>query len=203
MLPESIPPARFTNKIVAVGLLLLAPVPLLPVFGTLYYDGIGHVFDWPWIFYVFLGVGLWMVVMATRLLIGPQRVGAEVAFSQDGFELEVRAFARRDRRHSIAWVDIEAMVRVDAPRGGDMVAFRLRPDAAVRAGLIQPTTEPDGWGVKARREVKLPNRLTAIGQGEMTARFHRAAEHAGMRLVESASTNLVLYARKEWQVEPA
>lgn len=203
MLPEDIPPGRFINKIVGVGLLLMSPVPFLPVFGTLYYDGIGHVFDWPWILYVFLAVGLWLVITSVRLLIGPQRVGAEVAFSEEGFELEVRAFARRDRRHSIAWEDVEVMVRVDAPRGGDMIAFRLRPDAAVRAGLIEPTTEPDGWGVKARREIKLPTRLTALGQDEITARFHRAAKHAGMRLIESKSQNLLIYARKEWRIDRA
>lgn len=200
-MPEDIPPARNVNKLVGIGLLLLAWVPLLPIYGALRYDGIEHVFDWPAPLYGFLALGLLMVGTALSLLFRPQRVGAEVFFKPGGFDVEVRAFLRRTRSHRVAWEDVEEVVLVEAPRGGDLLAFRLNHEAALRAGLIRASTRPDAPKALVRREVRLPVKLTGVTIETALSRFESSARLSGFRLVRAFSLNLVVYVRKVWRVE--
>ncbi len=200
-MPADIPPARSTNLIVGIGLLLMAWVPLLPIYGTLRYDGIGYVLEWPLALYGFLAVGVLMLATAANLLLRPQRVGAEVAFHENGFTLAVRAFLRRDRRHSLAWADIENMTLIEAPRGGDLLAFRLTHAAGVREGLIQPTARAGASRTLARREVRLPLALLGVSISEAVTRFHASAEVAGAQLVVRSSFNVLIFVRKLWSVE--
>ena len=202
-MPEDIPPARNVNKLVGIGLLLLAWIPLLPIYGTLRHDGIGDVFDWPAIFYGMLAVALLMVGAALNLLFSPQRVGAEVFFKPGGFDVEVRAFFRRTRTHRVAWEDVDEVVLVEAPRGGDLLAFRLNHEAAIREGLIQPSTRPDAPKALVRREVRLPAKLTGVSLDTARSRFENSAAQSGFRLVRAFSLNLLVYVRKVWRVEPA
>lgn len=199
--PDDILPQRGINLIVGIAILLIAWVPLLPVYGALRYDGIESVFDWPSSLYGFLAVGVVMVGTAANLLFRPQRVGAEVAFHDDGFTIAVRRYLLRDRRHRLAWTDIETMTQVEAPRASDLLVFRLTHEAAVREGLIQPTTRPDAPRSPARREVKLPLKLAAVSTPDAVQRFQASAEGAGARLVEQSDFNIVVFVRRIWSVE--
>ncbi len=201
MKPEDIPPARGINVIIGVCLLALSLIPLLPIARTLQYDGFGDIPDWPPLFFGFAAVGFPMVFLGARLLFSRQRVGAEVAFEDGGFVQEVRLFLRRDRRHRVQWVDIEEIKLVDAPRGGDVLAFRLTHAAAVREGLIQPTTHENASKQLVRREISLPLKLCGVSIDEAVSRFKASAEQAGAVLVAKASFNAVIYARKIWSVE--
>lgn len=72
-----------------------------------------------------------LATLGLRFLLTPQGVGAEVAFHDDGFTLRMRAFLRRDRCHRLTWTDIEEVTLIEAPRGSDLLAFRLTPEAAI------------------------------------------------------------------------
>jgi hypothetical protein len=202
-MPEDIPPARNVNKLLGIGLLLLSAIPLLPIYGTLRYDGIGHVFNWPAMFYGMLAVGVLMMGTALNLLFRPQHVGAEVFFRPGGFDVEVRAFFLRTRSHRVAWEDVEKVVLVEAPRGGDLLAFRLTYEAAIREGLIRPSTRPDAPKALVRREVRLPVKLTGVSIQTALSRFESSVTQSGFRLVRDFSLNLLVYVRKVWRVEPA
>ena len=89
---------------------------------------------------------------------------------------------------------------VEAPRGGDILAFRQSHGAAVRAGLIQPTTREDAAKVLVRREIALPLRLVSVGIDDAVARFHASADGAGAKLVAQSSFNVVVFVRKVWSV---
>lgn len=199
--PDDILPQRGINLIVGIGVLLVAVFILLPVYSALRYDGIGSVFGWPFSLHVFMALGLAMLATATNLLFRPQRVGAEVAFHDDGFTIQVRRYLLRDRRHRLAWTDIETMTQVEAPRSSDLLVFRLTHDAAIREKLIQPTTRPDAPRSLARREVKLPLLLAALSTPDAVQRFQASAEGAGARLVEQSGFNVVIFVRKIWSVE--
>lgn len=176
-------------------------MPLLPIYGTLRYDGIGDVFDWHPVLYALLFVGVLMVATAVSLLTRPQRVGAEVSFTPGGFDMKVRMFLRRDRRYQLAWKDVEEMVLVEAPRGSDVLSFRLTHDAAVREGLIRPSTRADAPRYLVKREIVLPTRLTGIPIPEAVERFHASAALSGARLAERSSLNLLVLVRRVWAIE--
>ena len=189
------------NLFLAFFLVFLAAIALLPVYGTLKYDGIADILDWPWIFYVFLAVGLTLAFLALRLLFTRQRVGAEIAFHEGGFDLDVRRFFRRDLKYRLAWSEIEEMKLVKAPRGGDYIAFRLSHKAAVDHGLIEPTTRHNASKKLVKREIPFPPKLSGVSANEAITRFHASAVQAGVKLVETASLNVVVFERKVWSVQ--
>ena len=146
----------------AFALLAVSLFCWLPIFATLYYDGFRAVVEWPPLFQWFLVLGLLLVGLALQLVFSKQRVGAEVHFHQGGFTLTVRHFFRRRWEHKVDWTDIEEMKLVEAPRGGDVLAFRLTYDASIREGVIQPTTRADAAKVLVGREISLPLKLTVV-----------------------------------------
>lgn len=188
------------NKFLGVCLLGLSLVPFLPVYGALYYDGVGDILDWPWIFYAFLAIGVTLAFFGFRLLFTSQRVGAEASFDQDGFTVAVRRFLQRDINKHLLWSEIEEMKLVKAPRGGDYLSFRLSHDAAVHHGLIEPTTRQTASKKLVKREVPFPPKLSGVSAEEAVARFQASAKVAGMKLTEVASLNLVIFERKVWKV---
>lgn len=172
----------------------------MPVYGTLKYDGFRKILEWPSIFYWFGAIGGAFLLLGCRLLLLPQRVGAEVSFENGGFTLQVRRFFRRDINSRLLWAEIEEMKLVEAPRGGDYVSFRLNYDAAVKHGLIQPTTRHNASKKLVKREIPFPPRLSGVSAKEAVARFHASAEQAGAKLVETQSLNVVVFERKVWAV---
>ena len=180
--------------------LVLSLVILLPIYGTLYFDGLSHVLKWPAMFYCFLVVGLALVGVAIWL-IRAKPAGAAATFNRGGFTLSVQQFFRRKRISRLDWRDIEEVKLLEVPRGGDVLAFRLTYDAAIREGLIKATTREDASKKLVRREVQFPIKLSRAGNKDAVARFTRSAENAGARLVKQTSLNVVVYARYIWSVE--
>ncbi len=172
----------------------------MPIYGTLKYDGFGNILHWPSLFYWFAGIGGGLLLLGCRLLILPQRVGAEVSFETDGFILRVRRFFRQDIDIRLTWFEIEEMKLVEAPRGGDYVSFRLTYDAAVKHALIEPTTRYTASKRLVKREIPFPPRLSGVSATEAVARFHTSAKQAGVKLAETQSLNVVVFVRKVWSV---
>lgn len=200
MIPEDITPARHVHLLLGVCFLGAAVIPAIPIYGTLKYDGFGDILDWPSVFYWFAAFLVLFVGLGLKLLFSPQRVGAEVSFEEGGFALEVRRFFLRDQSYRLDWSEIEEMKAVEAPRGGDAVSFRLSPDAALKHGLIKPTTRTASKKL-VKREVALPISLSAVTVDEAIKRFHASAELAGAKLVEQKSFNVLVVSRKIWSVE--
>ncbi|MEM8802864.1 MAG: hypothetical protein AAGF55_10055 [Pseudomonadota bacterium] len=188
------------NVIVAGCVLFLSLIFWLPIYGTLYYDGFAKVLDWPTMFYWFLAIALVLTGFALWLL-RTKPAGAEAVFHEGGFTLNVQQLLQKRRYHRLNWRDIEEVKLVEAPRGGDFIAFRLRVEAAVREGLIQPTTREDAAKALVRREVNFPVKLSKVGPKDAAARFKASAEQAGASLVEQTSFNVVVFARIIWSVE--
>ena len=201
--PQDIPAARGVNILIGLCLLILGAFVLLPIFGTLRYDGFGDVLDWPTLFYAFLAIGITLAFLGCRLLIKPQRVGAEVLFHKCGFTVNVRRFLQRDISHRLSWSEIEEIKQVEVPRGGDYLSFRLSHDAAVQHGLIQPTTRHNASRKLVKREIPFPPKLSAVSSKEAVARFQASAAQAGAKLVEAQSLNLVVFERRVWTVQHA
>ena len=201
MTPEDISAARGVNVLLGVCLIVMGLFFLLPVFATLYYDGIGKVPDWSLLFWGFLAFGGGMTCLGVWLLRGPQRVGAEVSFKKDGFDIGVRSFFRGDQQHSVAWSDIESVKMIIAPRGGDVLAFRLFPNAAVTKGLIQPTTRFNASTKLVKREISLPINLSNVTIHEAFKRFEASSNQAGAKFVKSTSFNALVIQHKVWDVE--
>lgn len=199
-MPEDILPARGVNLLLGLCFLGLAGIPGIPIYGTLKYDGFGDILDWPSVFYWFAAFLILFVGLGLKLLFSPQRVGAEVSFHEDGFAFEVRRFLLRDQSYRLAWSDIEEMKAVEAPRGGDAVSFRLSQEAALKHGLVKPTTRIASKKL-VKCEVALPISLSAVTIDEAIKRFQASAEHAGAKLVEQKSFNILVVSRKIWSVE--
>jgi hypothetical protein len=199
-MPEDIPSVRHLNALMAFCLMAVSLICWLPIFGTLYYDGFGKVLSWPSLFYWFLAIGTALVGLGIHLLVSRRRIGAEVRFDPTGFTIEVRNFFRRGFVRRLDWRDIEEVTLVEAPRGGDVLAFRLTHEAAVRERLIQPTTRADASKALVRREIGFPLRLAAVSIAEAVSRFRSSAEGAGATLVEQSSFNIVVFVRKVWRV---
>jgi len=119
---------------------------------------------------------------------------------REGFVIGIQPILGPPRTFDLKWADIEEMRLVEAPRGGDILAFRQSHGAAVRAGLIQPTTREDAAKVLVRREIALPLRLVSVGIDDAVARFHASADGAGAKLVAQSSFNVVVFVRKVWSV---
>ncbi|MEO9827462.1 MAG: hypothetical protein ABJF50_23900 [Paracoccaceae bacterium] len=180
---------------------MLALVFLLPVFGTLYYDGFRNIPKWHPLFWGLSAVGLATVFCGFRILVRPQRVGGNVSFKDGGFDINVRSFFRADQQHSLVWEDIESVKLIVAPRGGDVLAFRLSPSAAVAKGLIQPSTRFNASKKLVKREIALPMNLCNVGVNEAFRRFEASANHAGAKLVAASAFNAVIIQHKVWAVE--
>lgn len=160
----------------------------------------GNVLDWPAMFYWFATIALSLAGVAVWLF-RKKPAGAETAFHDGGFTLRVQSLLLNKRVYQLEWREIEEVKLVEAPRGGDVLSFRLTYDAAIREGLIEPTTREDAAKMLLRREVAFPIKLTKTGTADATARFTLSAENAGARLAEQASFNVVVFARRVWSVE--
>lgn len=183
------------NVIVAGCVLFLSLIFWLPI-----YDGFAKILDWPTMSYWFLAIALVLTGFALWLL-RTKPAGAEAVFHEGGFTLNVQQLLLKRRYHRLNWRDIEEVKLVEAPRGGDFIAFRLGVEAAVREGLIQPATREDAAKALVRREVNFPVKLSKVGPKDAAARFKASAEQAGARLVEKTSFNVVVYVRIIWSVE--
>ncbi|MDJ0639646.1 MAG: hypothetical protein QNJ20_12470 [Paracoccaceae bacterium] len=191
MIPEDIAAAKYVNVILGVLLLIGAALPLWIVGTAIYYDGIASVFGWPVVFWVMSAIGGVLVFFGLRLLLAQQRVGANVRFSETGFDVSVRQYLRRPKAYLLTWRDIEEMRLIEAPRGGDVLAFRLTPDAAEREGVA---------GYPHRGEATLPLGLCEPSISDVVSRFESSAKAAGAELELLSSFNVVVLVRKVWAV---
>ena len=199
-MPENIRPAKGLDGIFAVFLMVVGGFLLLPVVATLFFDGVRRVTEWPAVLYGCAALGLLLVWGAQRVFARRTKTGAWVDFYREGFVIGIQPILGPLRIYDLKWADIEEMRLVEAPRGGDILAFRQSHGAAVRAGLIQPTTREDAAKVLVRREIALPLRLVSVGIDDAVARFHASADGAGAKLVAQSSFNVVVFVRKVWSV---
>ena len=196
-MPEDIPPAKYVSVFVGVCLILASVLAWAPVFLAIYYDGFAKIANWSgalWGFFLFacvmFGLGVWM-------LFWPHRPGARAVFHEGGFTLRIRSLFRKERYHRIDWTDVEEMTVLEAPRQQDTIGFRLTREAALREGLIQPTTRPPAV---AARTLSFPIALALLNTSDAADRFIASAEQAGARLVETSGFNVVVFVRKIWKV---
>ncbi len=197
MIPEDIPPAKYVSVFLGVCLLMASVMAFSPIYFSLYYDGFAKVPNWPgtlWGFFltgcVFFGLGAWFAFT-------PRRPGAQAAFHDGGFTLRLRMYLGLERRHCIDWTDVEEMTLLEAPSGQDVITFLLTRDAALRNGMIQPTTKT---AAVAARTVTFPIRLALLTASDAADRFIASAEQAGARLVPTSDFNALVVVRKVWRV---
>lgn len=197
MIPEDIPPAKYVSVFVGVCLILGSVLAWAPVFFAIYYDGFARIANWSgalWGFFLFasvmFGLGVW-------LLFWPHRPGARAVFHEGGFTLRIRGLFRKERCHRIDWADVEEMTVLEAPRQQDAITFLLSREAALREGLIQPTTKPPAV---AARTLSFPIALALLNASDAADRFIASAQHAGARLVETSGFNVVVFVRRIWKV---
>lgn len=186
--------------IVGCCLIILAVFLLLPVFTVLFYDGFGKIPQWPGVFFILAASGVFLIGLGGWVLFSHKRVGAEVFFETGGFRLELRSLFRRERSYSLTWSDIESVKLIVAPRGGDLLAFRLTPAAAVKHGLILPSTRYTASKKLVKREVSMSINLCSVSLDEAFKRFEASAHEAGAKLVAASSFNAFIFQHKVWTV---
>ena len=113
-----------------------------------------------------------------------RRVFAEVSFHDGGFTLRVNPLLGARRTHMLAWTDIEQVVRRIHQRRAALLVFRLTHPAAVRIGLIQPTTREDAPTFLVQRSVTLPLTFLETTADETMTRFRKSANLSGVTLEE-------------------
>ena len=87
---------------------------------------------------------------------------------------------------------------IEAPSGQDAITFLLTRDAALRNGMIEPTTTD---AAVAARTVSFPIRLAFLTASDAADRFIASAEQAGARLVATSDFNVLVVVRKVWRLE--